>query len=381
VNVVFLTHNFPRWDGDVSGAFLATLAQALRGRGHDVRVVAPSDEGETGAAEYKGIPVRRVRYAAPSREVLAYRGTMARAARTPSRWPALYGLFRALRRATREELSHGAQVVHAHWWVPGGLAAPPEAPLVLTVHGTDGMLLTRSHLARLLAHRLFQRAPVVTAVSASLARVVAAETGRPVRPDAVAPMPVEVARFTGWSRGGGGVVVVARLTDQKRVELALRALAVLRKKGRTLALTAVGDGPARSRLERLARDLGMDGLVRFAGTLSPAEVAGLLMQADLMLFPAVGEGLGLAAAEALMAGVPVVACRDGGGVLDVVPSSGAGRVADPEPEAVANAALSLLDDPDAGNQARRLGTTWRERLNPETVAARCEEWYEEALRG
>ena len=45
-----------------------------------------------------------------------------------------------------------------------------------------------------------------------------------------------------------------------------------------------------------------------------------------MLFPARDEGFGLTAAEALMAaGVPVVACTDGGGVLDVVPSSGAGR--------------------------------------------------------
>ena len=40
-----------------------------------------------------------------------------------------------------------------------------------------------------------------------------------------------------------------------------------------------------------------------------------------MLFPAQGEGFGLAAAEALMAGVPVVACWDGGGLLDVVPET------------------------------------------------------------
>jgi len=44
VRVVFLTHNYPRWPGDLSGAFLATLAAALVRRGVEVRVVAPSDE-------------------------------------------------------------------------------------------------------------------------------------------------------------------------------------------------------------------------------------------------------------------------------------------------------------------------------------------------
>ena len=46
MRVVFLTHNYPRWAGDVSGGFLATLAGGLKRRGIDVRVIAPSDEGE-----------------------------------------------------------------------------------------------------------------------------------------------------------------------------------------------------------------------------------------------------------------------------------------------------------------------------------------------
>lgn len=84
MRVVFLTHNYPRFAGDVSGSFLATLAGGLRERGHAVRVIAPSDQGQVGDPVLDGIPVQRVRYAAAAQETLAYRGTMADAARTPA---------------------------------------------------------------------------------------------------------------------------------------------------------------------------------------------------------------------------------------------------------------------------------------------------------
>ena len=55
MRVVFLTHNYPRWPGDLSGSFLATLAAALVRRGIEVRVLAPSDEGKGGEEERDGV--------------------------------------------------------------------------------------------------------------------------------------------------------------------------------------------------------------------------------------------------------------------------------------------------------------------------------------
>ena len=170
MRVVFLTHNYPRWAGDVSGAFLATLAGGLARRGIEVRVVAPSDEGRGGEDEVDGIPVRRVRYASARAETLAYRGTMQAALRAPSGIRALAGLWRALRRAASEEAQAGADLFHAHWWVPAGMALPPEARSVLTVHGTDAGLLRRSRIARTLARPVFQRASVVTPESSLICR-------------------------------------------------------------------------------------------------------------------------------------------------------------------------------------------------------------------
>lgn len=378
MRVVFLTHNFPRWPGDVSGAFLGILADALVRRGIEVRVLAPSDQGQGGEDVVNGVRVRRVRYASAGAETVAYRGTMQRALRGPGGWRALAGLWRALRREARRELEAGADLVHAHWWVPAGLAAPRDAPTVLTVHGTDAALLRHSRIARSLARPVFHGARVVTAVSRELAGWVQNGVGRFVSPAHVHPMPVDTSAY-GWSSGGGGAIVVARLTAQKRVHLAVETIAFLASCGHDLPLTILGDGPERGALERLVDRLGITPFVRFVGAVPPAEIAGYLSRADVMLFPAQGEGFGLAAAEALMAGVPVIACWDGGGVLDIVPEGGAGRLTLPSSEAMSDAILDLLHDPEHRSLTRLVGESWRARLAPANVAEVCEGWYREAL--
>jgi glycosyltransferase involved in cell wall biosynthesis len=375
--VVFLTHNFPRYSGDISGAFLATLARALMNRGVSVRVVAPSDGGDVGDKQLDGVPVRRVRYAAPERENIAYRGTMADVVRFVSGWRTLFGLYRALRSAATEELAAGAQLIHAHWWVPSGLAAPAKSPLLLTIHGTDAALLERSLFARIVARPVIRHARVVTAVSSSHAARIKEATGRSV--DHIQAMPVTVPD-TRPTDGGGGLIVVARLSEQKRVHLALEALAELWRRDVRLPLTIVGDGPERSNLEARAETLGLGSSIHFTGMVPPSEVGRRLAEMDVMLFTSRAEGFGLTAVEALATGVPVVACTDGGGVLDIVPEQGAGRRVSPSPEAIASAVEQLMADKSSRAEAWRLGAIWRQRLAPDTVAAAFEGWYAEALR-
>jgi glycosyltransferase involved in cell wall biosynthesis len=377
VRVVFLTHNYPRWPGDVSGSFLATLAAGLRRCGHDVRVIAPSDRGKGGEEELDGVLVRRVRYAVPARETLAYTGRMQAAARTPGGLVALVDLWRAFRRAVRRELSDGAGVIHAHWWIPAGLALPRNAPTVLTSHGTDAVLLRRSATARSLARPVYRKARVVTAVSKELASTIQTATGRHIPKDHVQPMPVDTTGWP-WTEADGGAITVARLVPQKRVHLAIEAIGALRELGHSMGLTIVGDGPERGSLEALAERLGVADLVLFAGAVAPAEIPAALARAEVMLLPAQGEGFGLAAAEALMVGVPVIGCWDGGGLLDVIPERGPGRLVLPSAEAIADAVLGILAEPDCLAQARSAGEVWRARLDPDHVATVCEGWYREA---
>lgn len=379
MQVIWITHNYPRFRGDIAGAFLHPLAVALRGRGVDIRVVAPSDGGAGGMEDLDGVPVRRVRYARAARERLAYGGMNRTSMASIGDVVTFDALRRALRRGAREELRGGGPgLVHAHWWLPAGLAAPPEVPMVLTCHGSDVQVLERSGIARWIGRPVFRRAKVVTTVSRALAVIVQRRAGVVVRDDAIQPMPV-VTVDRPWSTGGGGIVVIGRLTRQKRVHLAIDAFAQARELGATCTLSIVGDGPERANLELLATERGIDSVVRFLGEIAPGDVPTILSTADCCVMPAVGEGFGLAAAEALMQGVPVIACRDGGGLTDVVVPGAGGLIVDPAPAAIAEALLELLANPAAAASARRTGTEWRARLSADAVADRCLTWYEEAV--
>src|SRR5207245_2665814 len=183
--------------------------------------------------------------------------------------------------------------------------------------------------------------------------------GPALAPDA-APL---CARAAGPARGGGGggggLVAVGRLSAQKRIALLREAVAQLRATGRGLPLTIVGDGPERPALERRAAELGVADSVRFLGEVPPARIPDVLGDADVFAFPAIGEGLGLAAAEALMLGVPIVATRDGGGITDIVPSNGAGRLVQPDAREFARALRELADTPDSRRLAAEAGAALR----------------------
>jgi glycosyltransferase involved in cell wall biosynthesis len=112
------------------------------------------------------------------------------------------------------------------------------------------------------------------------------------------------------------LIFVGGLVPRKGFYLALRAAAPLLR-GNLARFTIVGDGPERTRLEDLARSLGIDESVVFCGWLGHAEVLKRLRSADVVVLPAIREGGGGVVFEALASGtVPVI--LDWGGPGDIV---------------------------------------------------------------
>jgi glycosyltransferase involved in cell wall biosynthesis len=112
------------------------------------------------------------------------------------------------------------------------------------------------------------------------------------------------------------LIFVGRLIPLKACDIALRGAAQLLRSG-TARFTIVGDGPERENLQRLAKSLGIEGAVSFAGWQPHPETLRALQRADVMLFPSLREIGGGVVFEALSAGaVPIVA--DFGGPGDVV---------------------------------------------------------------
>jgi len=118
------------------------------------------------------------------------------------------------------------------------------------------------------------------------------------------------------------LVFAGRLTAAKNLDLALRALAAVPG----ARLTVVGDGPDRSRLERVAAELGAQ--AEFVGARPRTEVLGLLGAADAAVLSSAWENFPHGVVEALAMGTPVVATRVGG-VPEVVRDGENGLLVEP----------------------------------------------------
>jgi glycosyltransferase involved in cell wall biosynthesis len=165
----------------------------------------------------------------------------------------------------------------------------------------------------------------------------------------------------------GRLVATGRLDRQKGFDVLLDALAGL--PGPRLVL--VGDGPERAALQAQAAALGVAGRVRFRGwTERPRDE---LPGAAAFVLPSRSEGSPLAIAEAMLAGVPVVATRVGS-VPELVRDGETGLLVDKDDPAALRAALRrLLDDP--GLRART-GACGREVAVAELTAARMAAAYQ-----
>ena len=142
------------------------------------------------------------------------------------------------------------------------------------------------------------------------------------------------------------LVMVCRLSKEKRPDLAVEAVRELCRRGVDVHLVVAGDGPMQRGLAELGRALP----IRWCGFMSDrAELAGLLSDADIALAPGPVETFGLAALEALACGTPVVVNFHS--ALPEVVGPDAGRAAASSGFVFADAVQELLDLPEAGRRA------------------------------
>lgn len=131
------------------------------------------------------------------------------------------------------------------------------------------------------------------------------------------------------------VLSVGRLERPKNYARAIKAVAEL--KDIDFEYHIAGSGSEEASLKKLTAALGLDDRVRFLGFVE--DVPELLKEADIFLMPSIWEGFGLAAVEAMNAGLPVVAGRVAGLQEIVVGREICGELVDPEN--VASIALGL----------------------------------------
>ena len=181
---------------------------------------------------------------------------------------------------------------------------------------------------------------------------------------AVVPEPIDLVewrrRFAAAERRVSTrptVLSVARMYPRKRLDDLLRAAALLRGRIPDVQVRIVGLGPMYARLRRLHEELGLADTVTLLGEVSRAQLSVEYVSADCFCLPTVQEGFGLVFAEAMAAGLPVVACR-AAAVPEVVVHGRTGVLVNPErPDEIAAALEDMLTNQDRrkemGEEARR----------------------------
>jgi glycosyltransferase involved in cell wall biosynthesis len=172
---------------------------------------------------------------------------------------------------------------------------------------------------------------------------------------------------------------LSRLDPKKNVEGLLRAFASCVPGMPDVRLAIAGEGAPDyvESLHRLARDLGLGERVLWTGRLDGDVKAGAFAAATLFVLPSHSENFGIAAAEALMAGLPCVLGK-GVAISGEVAAAGAGLSVTTEPQDIARALRELLaDEARRAEMGRRAAVLAADRYSLGAMGARLAQLYEE----
>jgi phosphatidylinositol alpha-1,6-mannosyltransferase len=357
--VLIVTNDFPPRNGGIQ-SFVHALAARLPADG--VVVYAPAWEGAVEFDARQPFPVIRH----PGSLMLPLPSVGARACALLGQHGCDTVLFGAaaplgllaprLRQAGAERI---VGLTHGH---EAGWAAMPGARSLLRRIGDEVDVLTylaeyfRIRMARALsdeaADRMVRLAPGVDPAA--------------FRPGAGG---LRVRHQLGIAPGRPVVVCVSRMVPRKGQDMLIRAWPAVREQaaGDPLLLL-VGDGPYRSRLDRLAAAVGVTGSVLFTGPVSWADLPAYYDAGNIFAMPCrtrrAGldvEGLGIVYLEASATGLPVI-CGDSGGAPDAVIDGETGYVVPGrDPRQLADKLIQLLADPAGAAAMGDKGQAWIDR--------------------
>ncbi|MDT8367432.1 MAG: glycosyltransferase family 4 protein [bacterium] len=244
-------------------------------------------------------------------------------------------------------------IVHLHSRrgadVLGGVAARVTGTRCLLTRRVDN---PESGLAVGLKYRLYDR---VITISEGIREVLASE-GVPPGKITCVPSAVDPDRYTGpWDKStfqeqfdlpsdGPVCGVIAQLIDRKGHRFLIKAIPEILDTVPDATFLFFGKGPEEAELKELCRESGVVGKVRFVGFRE--DLDDYLGCLDLVIHPALMEGLGVSLLQAAAAGVPIVGTRVGG-IPEAVVDGVNGVLVEPgDPVSLARAVVRILTDRD-----------------------------------
>lgn len=279
------------------------------------------------------------------------------------------GVFPKVVHAARLMEADGVTHVHCHFANHPALAGfvirrLTGIPYSFTAHGSD------LHVDRHMLPEKVAEAAFVVAISEFNRNVILRECGgRTAEKVTVVHCGIDTELFRPSDAARPErpftLICVGTLHEVKGQAYLVEACRLLAREGMDVACTLVGDGEDRPDLEGRIADAGLDGRVTLTGGRTRAEVAELILSADVLAAPSVPtrrgkrEGIPVALMEAMSGGIPVIA-SDISGIPELVENEATGLLVPPrDARALADALRRLHDDPSL---RRRLGLAGREKV-------------------
>jgi glycosyltransferase involved in cell wall biosynthesis len=312
-------------------------------------------------------------------------------------WPLTYWLARHV---------HDYDLLHIHALfsyasLPAAFfAAARKKPYIIRPLGTLTTWAIRQRRPKLkrLSFSLIERRILTRAAAIHYTSEQELEEARPLNiptPGLVLPLGIDVSTFNNLPhpdiffdiypelRGRDIILFMSRLDPKKGLDILLPAFSTLYRRNKNLALVIAGNGDEHylSYLRSMIHQLGIDEGVVFTGFLGGSSKLAALSAASLFVLPSYSENFGIAVAEALAAGLPIV-ISDQVGISPEVRNAEAGLVTSCDPESLTSGIESLLGNPHLrgvmSTNAKRLA---QQRFASDIATHRLAKLYQDVVRG
>ncbi len=286
-------------------------------------------------------------------------------------------------------------LIHVHYAIPHASAAylakqilkykGIHVPVITTLHGTDITLVGRDPSFEPVVTFSINESDGVTAVSESLKNDTYAEfeilSNIEVIPNFIdlerfKKQPKEHFKLAICPNGEKLLMHTSNFRKVKRIEDIIHVFAKVQKQIPS-KLLLVGDGPERTGIEALCRELGVSHDVRFLGKLDTIEEA--LSLADLFLLTSEKESFGLAALEAMACEVPVIS-SDAGGIPEVNIHGETGYVSKiGDIDDMVKNAVAILSDPALHKEMKKKALERAQEFDIKKILPLYEKYYEKIV--
>jgi L-malate glycosyltransferase len=290
-------------------------------------------------------------------------------------------------------IAYHLDIIHAHYAIPHASAAllaksilrdkNMTIPIVTTLHGTDITLVGKNPTYKPVVEYSINHSDAVTAVSESLKKDTLSQFDISI-PIEVVPNFITSSSSNSLSHlresiAPQGEKIITHTSNFRKVKRVTDVIHIFHMVRQSIPakLVLIGDGPERSNVENLCRELMLVDDVTFLGKQDCVE--DILQNGDIFVLPSETESFGLAALEAMNCSLPVV-CSDTGGLPEVNIDGYSGFLLPVgDVQSMAEKVLYILSDPKIHQQFREHAKQRARSFSPESALEKYLNIYQSLL--